>query len=105
MQGCVHTWYVLQQECRKRGRVHDPETKLLTLNPSPDENSVTCLGVQEPDNGEERADDDADNGVDAQKLLRALAREDSEVSDRVESLEPDVAAEVADSKPSRCAIM
>ena len=61
--------------------------------------------VQEPANGEERADDDADNGVDAHKLLRALAREDPEVADRVRSLEPDVAAQVAEPKPSRCAIM
>ena len=57
------------------------------------------------ENGTERPDDDADNGVDAQKLLNALAREDPEVADQVKSLEPDVSTEVAEPKPSRCAIM
>ena len=61
--------------------------------------------MQDAANGEERDDDDADNGADAAKLLNALASEDPEVADWVKSLEPDVGAEVAEPKPSRCAIM
>lgn len=61
---------------------------------------------QDADKGEDKPDDDADNGADAAELLHALAQEDPAVAEQVNSLKPADAAEVAEPpKPARCAIM
>ena len=62
--------------------------------------------MQDIDKGEDKPDDDADNGADASKLLHALAREYPSVAERANGLSPADALEVAEPpKPSRCTVM